>query len=64
VNYQLPWVLAENGFLKFVVHGGHISLEKDSLIIIGAKSGTLELQVIAVEPGREIDGGKMSLRVE
>jgi hypothetical protein len=64
VSYRLPWKLAEQGYLKFVVLGGSISREKDSLIIIGSKPGTLQLEVVAIEPGREPDGGKTTLHIE
>ncbi|MCP4339690.1 MAG: hypothetical protein GY799_12565 [Desulfobulbaceae bacterium] len=64
VSYQLLWKLAEQGYLKFTVHGGSIARKKDSLIITGSKPGVLQLEAIAIEPGREPDGGKLSLRIE
>lgn len=64
VSYQLPWKLAELGYLKFTVHGGSIAREKDSLIITGSKPGILQLKAIVIEPGREPDGGKISLSIE
>ena len=64
VSYQLPWKLAEEGYLKFTVHGGSIARENDSLIITGSKPGTLQLEALVIEPGREPVGGKMSLSIE
>lgn len=64
VNYRLPWKLAEQGYVKFTVHGGHIARQKDTLIITGSQPGTLQLQVQVIEPGREPEGGKMSLNIE
>jgi len=64
VSYQLPWKLAELGYIKFSVHGGRISREKDSLTITGSKAGTLQLEAFVIEPGREVDGGMISINIE
>ncbi len=64
VSYLLPWKLAEHGYLKFTVQGGGIAREKDTLIITGSKLGTLQLEATVIEPGREVNGGKMSLSIE
>lgn len=64
VSFHLPWRLAEEGYLKFRVHGGSIGRANDSIIVTGSKPGTLRLEALAIEPGREPSGGMISLSIE
>lgn len=64
VTYDLPWTLPEDGYLKFSVRGGTIARRDTTLLVTPTRPGELELLAIAFEPGRPVEGGRLSLTVE
>jgi hypothetical protein len=64
VTYDLPWKIAEGGYLKFVVRGGIIAHKDGKLVITASRSGELQLEARVIEPGRVTEGGQLSLTVD
>lgn len=64
IDYELPWSLAEDGYVKFIVQGGTIARRDKTVIITGTRAGELQLRLLVMEPGREVMGGQSTLVIE
>lgn len=52
LTYELPWRLAEDGYLKIFVEGGTLERANGTLIARAVQPGQIELEAIIAEAGR------------
>ncbi len=64
IFYTLPWVLGEDGFLKFLVSGGILVAREGLLFFKASKRGEAQVRAYALEPGREPHAGVLNLTIE
>jgi hypothetical protein len=62
--YTLPWVLGEDGYLKFQVDGATLVRSDGRLLMRPARPGQVQVKAYALEPGREPYHGTLNLTVE
>ena len=64
VDFKLPWRLGDDGFVKISTTAGRLRVEKGQMVFRGTKRGSTQIEVLALEPGREPYRGHMDIEVE
>lgn len=64
VRYTLPWRLGDDGFVKIFARGARLTREESQLRATAIHPGEVDVEIFAVEPGRETYAGRLRLSVE
>ncbi len=64
IQFDLPWQLGEEGFVKLFSLNGTLRLEDDRPVLRGASPGPASVEALAVEPGRETYAGRLEVTIE